>query len=184
MRNFNYLILFIGLGLVLSACNKDAELKRQTVSITETAQTDYSNVPPDQFKGQLSFFKEQLDKIFNDQKYILRDEGIAFAPTQGFLVVQLPVEKLDDETYQKNIVTKIKENGWTFNKSIKNADIFCNGKKYQLEVIKPKESSKDIINEEDKLTFSPIDKEWNIGMFYQEQGTPFCGDGLPVITIK
>jgi hypothetical protein len=182
VKKFNHLTLIIGFVILLSACNKDLESKRQNVN--ETAKIDYSNVSPDQFKGQLSFFKEQLDKVFNDQKYILRDEGIAFAPTQSFLVVQIPIEELNEESYQKNIFPKIKENGWTFNKSIKNADIFCNGKKHQLEVIRPKKYSKEIINEEDKLTFSPIDKEWNIGMFYQEQGTTFCGDGLPIITIK
>jgi len=184
MRKFNYLLLLTGLGLLLSACNKDVELKRQAISVNETAQNDYSKVPSDQFKGQLSFFKEQLDRILNDQKYILRDEGIAFAPTQSFLVVQIPIEELNEGSYQKNIFPKIKENGWTFNKSIKNTDIFCNGKKHQLEVIRPKKYSKDIIDEDDKLTFSPIDKEWNVGMIYQEQGTTFCGDGLPVITIK
>lgn len=105
---------------------KDLESKRQNVN--KTAKLDYSNVSPDQFNGQLSFLKEQLDKVFNDQKYILRDEGIAFALTQSFLVVQIPIEELNEESYQKNIFPKTKENGWTFNKSIKNADIFCNGK--------------------------------------------------------
>ncbi len=62
--------------------------------------------------------------------------------------------------------------------------MFFNGKKYQLEIIRPKDYSKEIINEEDRLTFTPIEKEWNIGMYYQDQGTLFCGDKLPVITIK
>ncbi|MEQ1120342.1 hypothetical protein [Acinetobacter seifertii] len=110
--------------------------------------------------------------------------GIAFAPTQSFLVVQIPVERLNEETYQRNIVPRIKDNGWILEKSIKNADVFCNGKKYQLEIIRPKDYSKEIINEEDRLTFTPIEKEWNIGMYYQDQGTLFCGDKLPVITIK
>lgn len=64
----------------------------------------------------------------------MRDEGIAFAPTQSFLVVQIPVERLNEETYQRNIVPRIKDNGWILEKSVKNADVFCNGKKYQLEI--------------------------------------------------
>lgn len=75
-----------------------------------------------------------MDKIFTDQKIILRDEGIAFAHTQSFLVVQIPVERLNEETYQRNIVPRIKDNGWILEKSVKNADVFCNGKKYQLEI--------------------------------------------------
>ncbi|MFL9568133.1 hypothetical protein [Acinetobacter baumannii] len=75
-----------------------------------------------------------MDKIFTDQKIILRDEGIAFSPTQSFLVVQIPVERLNEETYQRNIVPRIKDNGWILEKSVKNADVFCNGKKYQLEI--------------------------------------------------
>ncbi|MDC4861941.1 hypothetical protein NQ910_18530 [Acinetobacter baumannii] len=63
--------------------------------------------------------KEQLDKIFTNQKIILRDEGIAFAPTQSFLVVQIPVERLNEETYQRNIVPRIRENGWILEKHIK-----------------------------------------------------------------
>ncbi|MCH2000276.1 hypothetical protein [Acinetobacter seifertii] len=184
MIKINCLILITGLSLLLSACNKDVEIKAQSKSPNEAALHDYSNVPAEQFKGKLSFFKEQLDKIFIDQKIILRDEGIAFAPTKSFLVVQIPVESLNEETYQRNIVPRIKDNGWILEKSIKNADVFCNGKKYQLEIIRPKDYSKEIINEEDRLTFTPIQKEWNIGMYYQEQGTLFCGDKLPVITIK
>ncbi|MGH1955257.1 hypothetical protein ACRCKL_19120, partial [Acinetobacter baumannii] len=47
------------------------------------------------------------------------DEGIAFAPTQSFLVVQIPVERLNEETYQRNIVPRIRENGWILEKHIK-----------------------------------------------------------------
>lgn len=54
----------------------------------------------------------------------MRDEGIAFAPTQSFLVVQIPVERLNEETYQRNIVPRIKDNGWILEKSVKNADVF------------------------------------------------------------
>ena len=183
MVKINFLILIAGLSL-LSACNKDGEIKPHSKSPNEAALHDYSNVPAEQFKGKLIFFKEQLDKIFIDQKFILRDEGIAFAPTQSFLVVQIPVESLNEETYQRNIVPRIKDNGWILEKSIKNADVFCNGKKYQLEIIRPKDYSKEIINEENRLTLTPIEKEWNIGMYYQEQGTLFCGDKLPLITIK
>ncbi|AIL78110.1 hypothetical protein APD02_08705 [Acinetobacter baumannii] len=49
----------------------------------------------------------------------MRDEGIAFAPTQSFLVVQIPVERLNEETYQRNIVPRIRENGWILEKRIK-----------------------------------------------------------------
>lgn len=124
-----------------------------------------------------------MDKIFIDQKFILRDEGIAFAPTQSFLVVQIPVESLNEETYQRNIVPRIRENGWILEKRIKNSDVFCNGKKYQLEVIRPKDYSKETINEENRLTFTSIEKERNIGMYYQEQGTLYCGNELPIINI-
>ncbi|MFW1921042.1 hypothetical protein [Acinetobacter geminorum] len=184
MIKINCLTLITGLSLLLSGCNKDVEIKPQSKSSNEAAPHDYSNVSAEQFKGKLSFFKEQLDKIFTDQKFILRDEGIAFAPTQSFLVVQIPVERLNEEIYQRNIVPRIKDNGWLLEKRVKNADVFCNGKKYQLEIIRPKDYSKETINEEDRLTFTSIEKEWNIGMYYQEQGTLFCGDKLPVITIK
>lgn len=60
-----------------------------------------------------------MDKIFTNQKFILRGEGIAFAPTQSFLVVQIPVERLNEETYQRNIVPRIRENGWILEKRIK-----------------------------------------------------------------
>lgn len=60
-----------------------------------------------------------MDKIFTNQKIILRDEGIAFAHTQSFLVVQIPVERLNEETYQRNIVPRIRENGWILEKHIK-----------------------------------------------------------------
>ncbi|HFF5336671.1 TPA: hypothetical protein ACGDO6_003901, partial [Acinetobacter baumannii] len=91
-----------------------------------------------------------MDKIFIDQKFILRDEGIAFAPTQSFLVVQILVDRLNEEIYQRNIVPRIRENGWILEKRIKNSDVFCNGKKYQLEVIRPKDYSKETINEENR----------------------------------
>ncbi|MFY0055770.1 hypothetical protein ABTP94_11775 [Acinetobacter baumannii] len=134
MIKINCLILITGLSLLLSGCNKDVEIKPQFKSSNEATPYDYSSVPAEQFKGELSFFKEQLDKIFTDQKFILRDEGIAFAPTQSFLVVQIPVVRLNEETYQRNIVPRIKDNGWILEKSVKNADVFCNGKKYQLEI--------------------------------------------------
>ncbi|MDC4656648.1 hypothetical protein NQ805_17535 [Acinetobacter baumannii] len=134
MIKINCLILITGLSLLLSGCNKDVEIKPQFKSSNEATPYDYSGVPAEQFKRKLSFFKEQLDKIFTDQKIILRDEGIAFAPTQSFLVVQIPVERLNEETYQRNIVPRIKDNGWILEKSVKNADVFCNGKKYQLEI--------------------------------------------------
>ncbi|WP_213073060.1 hypothetical protein [Acinetobacter baumannii] len=184
MIKVNCLILITGLSLLLSGCNKDVEIKPQFKSSNEATLYDYSSVPAEQFKRKLSFFKEQLGKIFTDQKFILRDEGIAFAPTQSFLVVQIPVERLNEETYQRNIVPRIKDNGWILEKSVKNADVFCNGKKYQLEIIRPKDYSKEIINEENRLTFNPIEKEWNIGMYYQEQGILFCRDKLLVSTIK
>ncbi|WP_457968868.1 hypothetical protein [Acinetobacter calcoaceticus] len=184
MIKINCLTLITGLSLLLSGCNKDVEIKPQSKSSNEAAPHDYSNVSAEQFKGKLSFFKEQLDKIFTDQKFILRDEGIAFAPTQSFLVVQIPVERLNEEIYQRNIVPRIKDNGWLLEKRVKNADVFCNGKKYQLEIIRPKDYSKETINEEDRLTFTPIEKEWNIGMYYQEQGTLYCGNELPIINIQ
>ncbi len=54
----------------------------------------------------------------------------------------------------------------------------------QRQIIRPKDYSKEIINEEDRLTFTPIEKEQNIGMYYQEQGILFCRDKLLVSTIK
>ena len=33
------------------------------------------------------------------------------------------------------------------------------------------------------LTFTSIEKERNIGMYYQEQGTLYCGNELPIINI-
>ncbi len=62
MVKFNYLLFIIGISLLLSACNKDVEIKAQSKSPNEAALHDYSNVPAEQFKGKLSFFKEQLDK--------------------------------------------------------------------------------------------------------------------------
>ncbi|MCW3166414.1 hypothetical protein OMP47_18180, partial [Acinetobacter baumannii] len=100
-----------------------------------------------------------------------------------FLVVQILVDRLNEEIYQRNIVPRIRENGWILEKRIKNSDVFCNGKKYQLEVIRPKDYSKETINEENRLTFTSIEKERNIGMYYQEQGTLYCGNELPIINI-
>lgn len=43
--------------------------------------------------------------------------------------------------------------------------------------------SKETIIEENRLTFTSIEKERNIGMYYQEQGTLYCGNELPIINI-
>ncbi|MBF6755837.1 hypothetical protein HN263_11885 [Acinetobacter baumannii] len=52
MVKINFLILIAGLSL-LSACNKDGEIKPQSKSPNEAALHDYSNVPAEQFKGKL-----------------------------------------------------------------------------------------------------------------------------------
>lgn len=67
MIKINCLILITGLSLLLSGCNKNVEIKPQFKSSNEVTPHDYSSVPAEQFKGKLSFFKEQLDKIFTDQ---------------------------------------------------------------------------------------------------------------------
>ncbi|WP_446905873.1 hypothetical protein [Acinetobacter baumannii] len=61
MVKINFLILIAGLSL-LSACNKDGELKPQSKSPNEAALRDYSNVPAEQFKGKLSFLKNNWIK--------------------------------------------------------------------------------------------------------------------------
>ncbi|EPF71084.1 hypothetical protein [Acinetobacter rudis] len=183
MNKLSYLILALGISSILSACNKEPVVN-PSLNGNEMIQQDYSHLPPEQFRGELKFFKEQLDIIFNTYKFVLRDEGIAYAPTQGFLVIQIPMKELDIKVYHSDIFPKIKESGWVFKKSIKNADIFCHGNQRQLEIIRPKDYSREIVGENDKLAFSALETEWNIGMYYQEQGTFFCGQSLPIINIE
>lgn len=158
----------------------NASLKKSEISQYD----DYSNLSPEQFKGELSFFKQQLDEILYKQKFNLRDDGIAYAQSQSFFTVQIPMNDLDDETYQRNILPRIKENGWVFKKNIKNADIYCHGNNKQLEIIQPIYHTNQSVLESDKLAFSALEKEWNIGMLYQEQGTFYCGQSLPIIFIE
>lgn len=62
MIKINYLILITGLSLLLSGCKKDVEIKPQFKSSNEATPHDYSSVPAEQFKGKLSFLKNNWIK--------------------------------------------------------------------------------------------------------------------------